>query len=299
MKLFRQTVFVVVALIFLSWSAFGSTITTGGSGNWSSTTPNAPWPGGTLPVAGDVVIIATGHTVVIDVPRIPATSGTLLSLTMQTTGTCTLNQTTAGVVEINATTITGGTTGHAINLSGGTNATTFNVGTGAGEGIKGGTSTACGLYSTATGLITVNGNITGGAIAASERGFDQEGAGTVAINGNVTGSVGPGYYQNAAATCTITGNATGGTGTSSFGANILNGTATLTGNGTTTGNIINGTGAVGWSGKPPTWSPAASNYHQIAAGKLALEKLATELKSGVVNGTITGTYQGAPFGMTP
>ena len=41
-------------------------ITTGGSGNWSSTTPNAPWPGGTKPVAGDTVEIAAGHTVTLD-----------------------------------------------------------------------------------------------------------------------------------------------------------------------------------------------------------------------------------------
>ena len=41
-------------------------ITTTGSGNWSSVTPNAPWPVGTIPVEGDTVIIASGHTVTID-----------------------------------------------------------------------------------------------------------------------------------------------------------------------------------------------------------------------------------------
>ncbi len=43
-----------------------ATVTTGGSGNWSSTTPNAPWPGGTLPVAGDDVVVAAGHTLTVD-----------------------------------------------------------------------------------------------------------------------------------------------------------------------------------------------------------------------------------------
>lgn len=43
-----------------------ATVTTGGSGNWSSTTPNAPWPGGTLPNATDDVIVATGHTLTVD-----------------------------------------------------------------------------------------------------------------------------------------------------------------------------------------------------------------------------------------
>lgn len=43
-----------------------ATITTGGSGNWSSTTPNAPWPGGTLPTSADDVIAANGHTLTLD-----------------------------------------------------------------------------------------------------------------------------------------------------------------------------------------------------------------------------------------
>jgi len=34
-----------------------ATITVGGSGNWDSVTPNAPWPGGTLPTAADDVVI--------------------------------------------------------------------------------------------------------------------------------------------------------------------------------------------------------------------------------------------------
>lgn len=43
-----------------------ATITTGGSGNWSSTTNNAPWPGGILPTNADDVIIAQNHTVTLD-----------------------------------------------------------------------------------------------------------------------------------------------------------------------------------------------------------------------------------------
>ena len=42
------------------------TITTTGSGNWSSTTPDAPWPGGILPTSSDQVVIADGDSIVVD-----------------------------------------------------------------------------------------------------------------------------------------------------------------------------------------------------------------------------------------
>ncbi|HEX7877954.1 MAG TPA: fibronectin type III domain-containing protein, partial [Candidatus Eisenbacteria bacterium] len=42
-------------------------ITTSGSGNWSSTVPDAPWPGGVVPTASDDVTIADGTSVIVDV----------------------------------------------------------------------------------------------------------------------------------------------------------------------------------------------------------------------------------------
>ncbi|HEY6193854.1 MAG TPA: putative Ig domain-containing protein, partial [Candidatus Eisenbacteria bacterium] len=41
-------------------------ITSTGTGNWSSHTPNAPWPGGIVPTASDVVTIANGSSVTIN-----------------------------------------------------------------------------------------------------------------------------------------------------------------------------------------------------------------------------------------
>lgn len=41
-------------------------ITTTGSGNWSSTVADTPWPSGTVPGDGDTVTIANGHTVTLD-----------------------------------------------------------------------------------------------------------------------------------------------------------------------------------------------------------------------------------------
>src|SRR5262249_12705188 len=41
-------------------------IVAAGNGNWSSHTPNSPWPGGTVPTASDAVVIPNGRTVPID-----------------------------------------------------------------------------------------------------------------------------------------------------------------------------------------------------------------------------------------
>jgi len=55
----------IISLLIISGKVNGATITTSGSGNWNSTTINAPWPGGVVPSAGDNVIIAAGHTVTV------------------------------------------------------------------------------------------------------------------------------------------------------------------------------------------------------------------------------------------
>ena len=48
-----------------AWPGLAATVTTVGSGNWSNTAVNAPWPGGTVPVAGSDIIIASGHSVTV------------------------------------------------------------------------------------------------------------------------------------------------------------------------------------------------------------------------------------------
>lgn len=42
-----------------------ATITTTGTGNWNSTTPNAPWPSGVIPAATDDIIIGDGFTLTV------------------------------------------------------------------------------------------------------------------------------------------------------------------------------------------------------------------------------------------
>lgn len=53
----------IVLACVLAGTARAAAITSAGSGNWNSTTPNAPWPGGLIPGAADTVTIANTHTV--------------------------------------------------------------------------------------------------------------------------------------------------------------------------------------------------------------------------------------------
>src|SRR5437016_5989610 len=75
------TVFIVLtALCVIPGRA--ATISATGSGNWDSTTPNAPWPGGAVPAATDNVIIGAGFTVTV------ASPASVNNLTVNGTGVC-------------------------------------------------------------------------------------------------------------------------------------------------------------------------------------------------------------------
>lgn len=69
-----------------------SLITNSGSGNWSSTIPDEPWPGGTVPNSLYEVTIKEGTTVTVDIPNAECQSLTI----GLGTGTATIAFTTAG-----------------------------------------------------------------------------------------------------------------------------------------------------------------------------------------------------------
>lgn len=103
----KSFITMLMLLLFISLSSYGeiTTITTSGSGNWSSTTPDAPWPGGTLPTAADNVVIASGHTVTIDV-----TTAECNDLTAAGTLRFPIDGTTGGIV-INGNVLVDGASG--------------------------------------------------------------------------------------------------------------------------------------------------------------------------------------------
>src|SRR5690349_2393801 len=59
----------VFAFILLAGTLGAQTVVTTGSGNWSSTIPNAPWPGGTIPGAGADIVVDNGFTLTVDGAR--------------------------------------------------------------------------------------------------------------------------------------------------------------------------------------------------------------------------------------
>lgn len=117
-------VLLAMAGIFLgATSAGAATVTSAGSGNWNSTTPNAPWPGGTLPAASSDVVIFGGHSVTVTVAvtgypgSVTINSGGLLDIrhSLTNNGTTTVN----GTLRHSLTTGTKNHIGEVIINSGG------------------------------------------------------------------------------------------------------------------------------------------------------------------------------------
>lgn len=117
-----------------------ATITTTGSGNWNSTTPNAPWPGGTVPALGDIVIIANTHTV------------TLTANVTKSGGTVTVNQ--GGTLICNASLAIAASAAVEITISGTVDITVAN-GLNRSAGATNATVTSTGVINLSTTAATV------------------------------------------------------------------------------------------------------------------------------------------------
>jgi len=103
-----------VAIVFvLSAQSAEAQTTTTGSGSWSSTTPDAPWPGGIVPPSTENITVGAGFTLTVDVPStcnsITAGAGATISnasnltVTTNLTGSGSLIQGTNAILSIGGT----------------------------------------------------------------------------------------------------------------------------------------------------------------------------------------------------
>jgi hypothetical protein len=196
-----------------------ATITTGGSGNWSSGDGVGPWTGTTKPVNGDVVEIAAGHTVTLDedtatlgAAGIKNVAGSNTSV-LDISGTRTIN----GNVSHSGTATTGMVTygtGDSLTINGQvTNSSTGSCCVGSGSGVLtisnvGGTAVSStsigkGVAHGSTGNLTVTGAVS--ATTNNGQGIGITAACTATIDGAVSSSNGITVLVSAGATVTVTG----------------------------------------------------------------------------------------------
>lgn len=177
MKKIALFINVMLLITLIAATAAAGNITSGGSGNWNSTIPNAPWPGGTIPGLLDNVTISSGHTIAVTDDRSCA------SLTFSTAGTNAvlninddINFNVSGTISLGSQ-----NTGSGVN--------TLSVGTGnlhAGSiNIIGDNGQRKGLLSVINGTLTVNNNLTFSGISTNAL-LTFTGAGTLYIGGTLS-----------------------------------------------------------------------------------------------------------------
>lgn len=203
-----------------------ATITTGGSGNWSSTTNNAPWPSGTKPTTGDVVVIATGHTVTLD-----ENTAALGAAGISGSGTAVLD--ISGTRTINGCVSYSGTATSGFVTLGTGDDLTITYGGGAGTSAVSNSSSGYCVVAGGSGVLTVSN--TGGVAAqntSSGRTISHGSTGNLTITGSLQ-SPSSGrrcVVVSAAATVSITGdvlNSVGNTETATL--DVSAGTVTIDG----------------------------------------------------------------------
>ncbi len=292
----------ILMVLVVATSSFAADCVALKAGNWSDTTvwnTVANECGGTIPVSGDNVALASYIIVwdVASVPKIPAT-GRLGTITAASSGTITVDMSsaachTSGDCAVYFTTASAGTE-HLFQTSGAVQAPTHYV-TFDGTTINASAATAGknGIYHNSVNTILVNSALIGGS-GSSGAGIriNANGALTI-INGNITGGGTTGSYGvynggNSSSIVTIaSGTITGGSVGNAAGVfNLTNSAAAVV---VSAGvRLVNSTQTVPMLGSF-TWNAGADDYWTIGALKFAKEVAAGDLKLGVKNGTVTGT----------
>jgi Secretion system C-terminal sorting domain len=295
-KIFSVLMVAFFATALVSVTAWGGTVTTVGSGNWSSTTPGAPWSGGTLPQTTDDVVIADGCTVTID----QGVTVNSLTVGQGTSGTLTFSGTTprAVIVTTDITIAIGGT---FVTQTAGTATNTMSIGgnltnNGTFDMSQGGTTFLCTVTFNKAGNQTISGSGTTTRfrfIILNKSAVGNK----VTASTNVT--VGPssaitftnGTWEQSAGTLT-----TGGTFTvAATGAMIIDGTGSYTTPITSSGGstTINGALTVNTSGS--FTSGGGNNTLAIASGATATFTSGTINVNGTFRNQGTTTINGGTF----
>ena len=291
----------VFALMGITTIASAATITTAGSGNWSSTTANAPWPGGTVPPAGSDVIIANGNFVTNtstpnNMDSITINSGGSLVMTGGPLTVTNFNLNAGGTFTPNSQSIT---FVGSITLNGTYNPQTSSGTTtllGADQNISGSTTLACNTMAM-TGNYTNNGSLSFAANSGS--GTLTQGANATLTDGQSNGSApaftlvatapgntviytgsGPAYKATTYQNLTLSGS---GSAAQSWPSTVVNGTLTVSGS-VSCANISGTFGAVVVNDS--TGNMTANNPITIS-GNLAVTSGTFYAQSGLL--TVSGT----------
>jgi fibronectin-binding autotransporter adhesin len=251
--------FLLSIFLLAGASLHAATITSAATGNWSAT---GTWVGGVVPVAGDDVIIATGHTV------------TLTAAVDITTG----NLTVTGTLALAGFNLTAGSLAGAGNIGSASGTPTLTVGS------NNSNTTYSGIYSGPGALLTKAGTgtltLTG---TNTYTGITTVSAGTLSIGaGGTTGNLNP----QARVTVTNPGTLTFNRSDSHYFAGKISGTGAVTKSGS--GNLDFAS-----YGYPGSGDNSYTGGTTIAAGTLTLSSGAVIVGNVLNNGKLTFSGSGS------
>ena len=297
-------IFFTLWLLLLCFLVKSATITIAGSGNWSSTTPNAPWPGGILPNPGDDIVISGGRTLSVDGNytcnsiTIGSSAATSNTLTVNSGFTLTVSNTITIVPPITSANTNLLDAGNGFVNCNGLNSTN-----------SGNNNRVCAI-SINTGTLNVNGNISLGATALRNS-VTFLGTGLLRVTGTY---IGGGTYTNTNGTIEYAGtNQTLNSAiTNYYNLSLSNsGTKTASATFTVNGNLsVSGTTQLDMTSTPyniqinGNWQITSSNADPFIeqtsrvtfGGTLNSQSISTPLTSGETfyNATINNSFGTSP-----
>jgi hypothetical protein len=279
-------------MFLLIQAGHAATITTTGSGNWSSTTANAPWPGGTIPATGDNIVIGNGFTLTVNGNR--TCNSILFSTSVSGTATGTLSVNNGVVLTVTTSVTAPGdkqSGNYAISGAGTINCASLICNNTTLPGGSAGTTIT--ITSTITALsisgnLTLNSTHTSSGTKANNPVFDLQ-SGTVTVQGTVAFVFGA--NSNATDNTSVFTTANG----AQTGTLILSGATPLSSSGT--GNrvtTLNGTGATVKYSRSGSQTVVATPYSNLTLAGSNAKTTTGVTVNGILSMEGTATASVAP-----